>query len=77
MTLDPDTMLSTGTLEAQKSPELDRALWRNELIQDGDVHKLAELARRASPVTAMSQLDAAERGEQSAYSANPSPGRHR
>jgi DNA-binding CsgD family transcriptional regulator len=59
MTLDPDTMLSTGTLEAQKSPELDRALWRNELLQDGDVHKLAELARRPSPVTAMSQLDAA------------------
>jgi DNA-binding CsgD family transcriptional regulator len=59
MTLDPDTMLSTGTLEAQKSPELDRALWRNELLQDGDVHKLAELARQRSPVTAMSQLDAA------------------
>jgi DNA-binding CsgD family transcriptional regulator len=59
MTLDPDTMLSTGTLEAQKSPELDRALWRNELLQDGDVHKLAELARRPSPVTASSQLDAA------------------
>jgi DNA-binding CsgD family transcriptional regulator len=59
MTLDPDTMLSTGTLEAQKSPELDRALWRNELLQDGDVHKLAELARRSSPVTAMSQLDPA------------------
>jgi DNA-binding CsgD family transcriptional regulator len=59
MTLDPDTMLSTGTLEAQKSPELDRALWRNELLQDGDVHKLSVLARRPSPVTAMSQLDAA------------------
>ncbi|MCW2706533.1 MAG: transcriptional regulator, LuxR family [Frankiales bacterium] len=59
MTLDPDTMLSSGTLEAQKSTELDRALWRNELLQDGDVHKLAELARRPSPVTALSQLDAA------------------
>jgi DNA-binding CsgD family transcriptional regulator len=59
MTLDPDSMLSTGTLEARKSPELDRALWRNELLQDGDVHKLADLARRTSPVTAMSQLDAA------------------
>lgn len=59
MTLDPDTMLSTGTVAAQKSPELDRALWRNELLQDGDVHKLAELARRPSPVSAMSQLDAA------------------
>jgi DNA-binding CsgD family transcriptional regulator len=34
-------------------------LWRNELLQDGDVHKLAELARRPSPVTALSQLDAA------------------
>jgi hypothetical protein len=40
-------------------PELDRALWRNELLEGGDVHKLVELARRPSPVTAMSQLDAA------------------
>lgn len=59
MTLDPDTLLSTGTVAAQKSPELDRALWRNELLQDGDVHKLAELAGRSSPVSAISQLDAA------------------
>jgi DNA-binding CsgD family transcriptional regulator len=59
MTLDPDTMLSSGALEAHKSPELDRALWRNELLQDGDVHKLVDLAKRPSPVTAMSELDAA------------------
>jgi DNA-binding NarL/FixJ family response regulator len=58
MTLDPETMLSTGTLETQKPAELDRALWRNELLQD-DVHKLAELARRRSPVTSLSELDAA------------------
>jgi DNA-binding CsgD family transcriptional regulator len=43
-------MLSTGTVEAQKSPELDRALWRNELLQDGDVHKLS---RRPEPDAAV------------------------
>jgi DNA-binding CsgD family transcriptional regulator len=59
MTLDPDTMLSSGTLVTQKSPELDRALWRNELEQDGDVEKLADLAMRPSPVAALSELDAA------------------
>jgi hypothetical protein len=75
MTLDPDTMVSTGTLEAQNSPELDRALWRNELLQYGDVHKLAELARRPPPVTALSQLDAASAAEQPAGPAHPSPGR--
>lgn len=58
MTLDPDTLLSSGSLEAQKPAELDRALWRNELLQDGDVNKLADLARRSSPVTALSDLDA-------------------
>ena len=57
MSLDPDTLLSSGTLEARKSLELDRGLWRNELLQDGDVHKLADLARRPSPVTSMSELD--------------------
>jgi DNA-binding CsgD family transcriptional regulator len=59
MTLDPDTLLSSGTLVTQKSPELDRALWRNELLQDGEVHKLADLALRPSPVVALSELDAA------------------
>jgi DNA-binding CsgD family transcriptional regulator len=59
MTLDPDTLLSSGTLVGQKSPDLDRALWRNELLQDGEVHKLAELAMRPSPVAALSELDAA------------------
>jgi DNA-binding CsgD family transcriptional regulator len=59
MTLDPDTLLSSGTLVTQKSPELDRALWRNELLQDGEVHKLADLATRQSPVAALSELDAA------------------
>lgn len=58
MTLDPDTLLSSGTLEARKSPELDRALWRNELLQAGDVHKLADLAQRPSPVTTLGELDA-------------------
>jgi DNA-binding CsgD family transcriptional regulator len=63
MTLDPDTMLASGTLVAQKSPDLDRALWRNELLQDGDVDKLAELAMRSSPVSALSDLDAATAAE--------------
>jgi hypothetical protein len=44
ITLDPDTMLSSGTLVSQKPPELDRALRRNELQQDGDVHEPADLA---------------------------------
>ncbi|MEV0804269.1 helix-turn-helix transcriptional regulator [Kribbella sp. NPDC050281] len=63
MTLDPDTLLSSGTLVSAKPPELDRALWRNELQQDGDVHKLAELARRPVPVAAVSELDAAAAAE--------------
>jgi DNA-binding CsgD family transcriptional regulator len=57
MTLDPDTLLATGTVEVQKTPELNRAFWRNELLQEGDVYKLADLARRPSPITAMSELD--------------------
>jgi DNA-binding CsgD family transcriptional regulator len=65
MTLDPATMLSSGTLAAHKSPELDRALWRNELLQDGDVHKLTDLARRPSPVTALSELDPATAADSS------------
>ena len=59
MTLDPDSMLSSGTLAAQKPPQLDSALWRNELLEDGDVHKLPVLAQRPSPLTAISELDAA------------------
>lgn len=59
MTLDPDTLLSSGTLLTGKPAELDRALWRSELAPDGDVHKLADLAQRASPVTATSELDPA------------------
>jgi DNA-binding CsgD family transcriptional regulator len=62
MTLDPDTMLSSGTLETEKSPELVRALWRNELLIP-DVHKLAELALRRSPLASLSQLDAATAAE--------------
>lgn len=57
MTLDPDTMLPSGALQYDKSPEIIRVLWRNELL-DGDVQSLAELARRPSPVAALSQLDA-------------------
>jgi DNA-binding NarL/FixJ family response regulator len=57
MTLDPDTMLPSGALQYDKSPEVIRVLWRNELL-DGDVQSLTELARRPSPVAALSQLDA-------------------
>ncbi|HET6988335.1 MAG TPA: helix-turn-helix transcriptional regulator [Kribbella sp.] len=63
MTLDPDTMLSSGTLVSEKPAALDRALWRNELQQDGDVDKLADLARRPVPVAAVSDLDAATAAE--------------
>jgi DNA-binding CsgD family transcriptional regulator len=63
MTLDPDTMLASGTLVTQKQPELDRALWRNELQQNGDVHKLADLAMRSVPLAAVSELDAATAAE--------------
>jgi DNA-binding CsgD family transcriptional regulator len=62
MSLDPDTMLPSGALETDKSPELVRRLWRNELLE-GDVHKLAELADRPSPIAALSQLDAATAAE--------------
>jgi DNA-binding CsgD family transcriptional regulator len=57
MTLDPDTMLPSGALQYDKSPEVIRVLWRNELL-DGDVQTLPELAARSSPVAALSQLDA-------------------
>jgi DNA-binding CsgD family transcriptional regulator len=59
LTLDPDTMLPSGTLdvEEQKPPEVVRALWRNELLAS-DAHKLTDLARRPLPVAALSQLDA-------------------
>jgi DNA-binding CsgD family transcriptional regulator len=57
MTLDPDTLLPSGALQYDKSPEVIRLLLRNELL-DGDVQSLAELARRTSPVAALSQLDA-------------------
>jgi DNA-binding NarL/FixJ family response regulator len=57
MTLDPDTLLPSGALQYDKSPELARASWRNEVL-DGAVQNLAELAGRASPVAALSQLDA-------------------
>ncbi|MBO0882369.1 MAG: hypothetical protein J2P17_18950 [Mycobacterium sp.] len=64
MTLDPDTMLSGGTvIEANKSRDLDRALWRNELLDDSDVYKLADLATRPTPVVALSELDAAAAAE--------------
>jgi hypothetical protein len=58
MTLDPDTLLPGGALETEKPGELVRTLWRNELSVP-DVHKLAVLARRPSPVASLSQLSAA------------------
>ena len=62
LTLDPDTMLSSGTLVTEQPAEVLRDLWRNELL-DGDVNKLTELARLRSPVGAMSQLDPASAAE--------------
>ena len=56
MTLDPDTTLPGGALETEKSPELVRALWRNELLTP-DVNKLIDLTKRPSPLAALSQLD--------------------
>jgi DNA-binding CsgD family transcriptional regulator len=63
MTLDPDTLLSTGTMVTYKPPELDCALWRRELEPDGDVHKLADLATYPSPVVALNELDPATAAE--------------
>ncbi len=62
MTLDPDTLLPGGALETGKPAELVRTLWRNEL-QVPDVHKLAVLARKPTPVAALSQLSPAAAAE--------------
>jgi DNA-binding CsgD family transcriptional regulator len=58
MTLDPDTMLLSGTILTNKPAALLQDLLRNEQLVP-DVHKITELARRPSPVAALSQLDAA------------------
>lgn len=58
LTLDPDSMLTGGTLETNKPPALVRAIWHNELL-DPDVNKLRQLARRRVPVASLSELDAA------------------
>jgi DNA-binding CsgD family transcriptional regulator len=58
MTLDPDTMLLSGTILTDKPAAMLQDLLRNELLVP-DVQKMAELARRPSPVAALSELDAA------------------
>ena len=58
LTLDPDTMLSSGTLVTEQPVEYLHSLWRNELLE-GDVNKLADLARLRSPVATIGQLDPA------------------
>jgi hypothetical protein len=57
MTLDPDTLLPSGTLDTEGSPGLIRALWRNELLTPDVVPKLADFAIRATPVVASSHLE--------------------
>jgi DNA-binding CsgD family transcriptional regulator len=56
LTLDPDTLLSSGALETEKPPEFVRSVWRNELLEP-DVHKIADLARRRRAVASLSELD--------------------
>src|SRR5215467_9958381 len=58
MTIDPDTMLSSGTLVTDQPLQVLETLWRNELL-DGDIHRLAQLERRRLPVATLSQLDPA------------------
>ena len=54
-TLDPDTMLLTS-IDTDKPAKFLQQLLRNELLVT-DVQKMAELARRPSPVASLSQLD--------------------
>jgi hypothetical protein len=58
MSLDPDTLLPSGTLDTEGSPGLIRALWRNELLTPDVVTKLSDFATRATPVVASSHLEA-------------------
>jgi DNA-binding CsgD family transcriptional regulator len=50
MTLDPDTLLPSGTLETSKSPELVRALWRSDGLEPNG-NTLTAIAKRRSPIT--------------------------
>jgi len=54
-TIDPESLLPTGALKSEKSPDLVRALWRNELLDD-DVNGIADLLPLATPVAALSEL---------------------
>jgi hypothetical protein len=58
MTMDPDTLLPTGTVQTEKPRHLIDAIWRNELFTP-DLHKFTELARRRHPVAVLSMVDAA------------------
>src|SRR5262249_14694400 len=54
-TLDPDTMLPSGALETDLSPDLVRALSRNAILDD-DVNGVAAIARRRIPIGTLSEL---------------------
>ena len=57
MTMDPDTLLPTGTDQTEKPPDLIDAIWRNELFTP-DLNKFTELARRRYPVAVLSTAGA-------------------
>jgi DNA-binding CsgD family transcriptional regulator len=52
MTLDPDSLLPTGTLRTDKPPALVRDFWANEL-QSTDLHHFPTLAKAARPVATL------------------------
>jgi DNA-binding CsgD family transcriptional regulator len=49
MTVDPDTLLPSGTLETDKPPEFVRALWRRERLTP-DVQTLNEIVQWRTPL---------------------------
>ncbi|HEY4278593.1 MAG TPA: LuxR C-terminal-related transcriptional regulator [Conexibacter sp.] len=58
MTVDPDSLLPTGTVETSKTPEFVRAVWRSNGLEEGR-NSLVDLARLRSPVSVASLLDPA------------------
>jgi DNA-binding CsgD family transcriptional regulator len=60
LTLDPDTLLPSSTLDWEQPPDMLRALWRNELVTS-DLNGRAEVARNSVPIATLSQHDEAAR----------------
>jgi hypothetical protein len=52
MTLDPDSLLPTGTMRTGKPPALVRQLWDNE-IETADLNHFPALTRAADPVATL------------------------